>query len=155
DPGSVLTDRIFETAYVWHNYGKSTIGARSDIENVPIERLQAFYKKYYQPDNAVLMVAGRFDPAKTLALVAQKFGQIPKPERVLPPIYTVEPVQDGERAVTVRRTGDTQLVMAGYHIPSGSHPDFPAIEILAQVLGDSPAGRLHKSMVEAKKAASI
>src|SRR5262249_18171053 len=69
-PGLILSERVSSTAYLWHNYGKSTIGARSDIENVPIERLQAFYKKYYQPDNAVLMVAGRFDPAKTLGLVA-------------------------------------------------------------------------------------
>ena len=61
---------MLSTAYLWHNYGKSTIGARADIENVPIERLQAFYRTYYQPDNAVLVVAGTFDEPKTLALVA-------------------------------------------------------------------------------------
>jgi zinc protease len=155
DPGGVLVDRVFETAYVWHNYGKTTIGARSDIENVPIERLQAFYKKYYQPDNSVLLVAGKMDEAKTLELINQYFGAIPRPSRVLPKIYTDEPTQDGERAVTVRRVGDVQVVMAGYHVPSGSHPDAPAISILAQVLADTPSGRLHKALVETKKASSV
>lgn len=154
-PFGVAIKRLMSAAYDWHNYAKLPIGNRSDIENVPIDRLQAFYRKYYQPDNAVLLVAGKFEPSKTLQLIADNFGPIPRPTRVLQPIYTVEPTQDGERTVTVRRTGDTQLVMAGYHIPSGAHPDFPELEILSQVLGDSPSGRLHKSMVEAKKAASI
>ncbi|MEN3334592.1 MAG: zinc protease [Blastocatellia bacterium] len=155
DPGSVLVDRIFETAYVWHNYGKSTIGARSDIENVPIERLQAFYKKYYQPDNAVLLVAGKIDEAKTLDLINQYFAQISRPSRVLPKIYTEEPTQDGERAVTVRRVGDVQVVMAGYHVPAGSHTDAAAVSILGEILADTPSGRLHKALVETKKASSV
>jgi zinc protease len=153
-PSNVLMERLMAASYVWHNYGKTTIGARSDIENVPIERLQAFYKTYYQPDNAVLTVAGKFDEAKTLALVDKYFSAIPRPARTLQKIYTQEPTQDGERMVTLRRVGDTQLVQALYHVPSGAHPDFAAIDILAQVLGDTPAGRLHKSLVETKKASS-
>jgi zinc protease len=154
-PFRVLWQRVMGTAYEWHNYGKSTIGARSDVENVPIDRLQAFYKKYYQPDNAVLLVAGKFDEAKTLDLVQKYFGVIPKPERVLPPIYTVEPVQDGERLVTVRRTGDTQLLMSGYHVPPGSHADAAAVAVMAEILSSEPSGRLYKSLVESKKASSI
>jgi zinc protease len=154
-PFGVLIDRVFSTAYLWHNYGKSTIGARADIENVPIDRLQAFYKRHYQPDNAVLLVAGKIDEAKTLELVNQYFAPIPKPERVLAKIYTDEPTQDGERLITVRRVGDTQLVVAGYHVPGGSHPDTAAVEILLQVMADTPAGRLHKALVETKKASSV
>jgi zinc protease len=90
-PFRVTQQRMMAAAFEWHNYGKTTIGARSDIENVPIEKLQAFYRKYYQPDNAVLLVAGKFDEAKTLELVNQKFGVIPKPDRRLDPIYTIEP----------------------------------------------------------------
>src|SRR6202790_15263 len=67
----ILEERVIATAYLWHNYGKSVIGSRADIEKVPIERLAAFYKKYYQPDNAVLVLAGRFDEAKALAMVAE------------------------------------------------------------------------------------
>src|SRR5256714_9273326 len=155
NPFAILFQRAMETAYIWHGYGKPTIGSRADIENVPIERLQAFYHKFYQPDNAVLTIAGKFDEAKTLALVDKYFSPIPRPARTLERPYTVEPVQDGERTVTLRRTGDTQLVLGAYHTPPGSHPDFAAIDILVQVLGDTPSGRLHKALVESKKAASV
>ena len=154
-PFRVIFQKTLAIAYDWHNYGKSTIGARSDVENVPIDRLQAFYRKYYQPDNSVLLVAGKFDEAKTLELIKTKFGMIPKPERTLPPNYTVEPTQDGERMVTVRRVGDTQLVAAGYHVPPGAHAEAAAIEVFNSVMTDQPSGRLYKSLVETKKASSV
>ena len=154
-PFGVLFQKTLAAAYQWHNYGKTVIGARSDVENVPIDRLQAFYRRYYQPDNAVLLVAGKFDEPKTLDLVKKYFGVIPRPDRVLPPNYTIEPTQDGERQVTIRRVGDTQIVMAGYHVPSGAHPDAAAIDILTTILGDTPSGRLYKSLVETKKASSV
>src|SRR5437667_8380855 len=109
-PGSVLGKRIAAAAYEWHNYGKSTIGNRSDIERVPVENLRAFYKKFYQPDNIVLVVAGRFEEAKALDLVQKYFGAIPRPERKLDNTYTEEPPQDGERMVTLRRVGDVGAV---------------------------------------------
>ena len=154
-PVRVLFDKITATAYQWHNYGKTTIGARSDVENVKIENLQAFYRKYYQPDNATLIVAGKFDEAKTLDLINRKFGPIPKPSRVIEPLWTTEPAQDGERQITIRRVGDTQYVMAGYHVPPASHPDFPAVIMMMQVLSDTPSGRLYKSLVESKKATNV
>jgi zinc protease len=157
-PFNVLFERTLSTAYLWHNYGKSTIGARSDIENVPIERLQAFYHKYYQPDNAVLVIAGKVDVPKVLQTVVDRFGAIPRPVRSLDrgnmiyPTYTEEPTQDGEREVTLRRTGDVQIAMALYHVPAGSHPDFAAIDVLTEILGNEPAGRLYKALVESGKA---
>jgi zinc protease len=158
-PGNVLEERVLSSAFLWHNYGHSTIGARSDIEQVPIERLQAFYRRYYQPDNAVLFVTGKFDPARTLKLVEQKFGAIPKPKRdgasTLYPTYTSEPTQDGERSVTLRRVGDVQVVMVAYHVPAGAADDYAAIDVLQRVLGDEPSGRLYKALVETKKAASV
>ena len=154
-PFRVLWQRIMGVAFEWHNYGKSTIGARSDVENVPIDRLQAFYKKYYQPDNSVLVVSGKIDEMKTLGLVQKYFGAIPKPSRELPKIYTVEPTQDGERSVTVRRSGDTQMLMAGYHIPAGAHPDYAAVDVMNTILTDEPSGRLYKALVETKKTTSI
>src|ERR1700684_146975 len=95
----VPTARVHSAAYLWHNYGKSTIGNRSDIERVPIENLQAFYKKFYQPDNVVLIVAGKFQEAKALQLVEKYLGAIPRPKRKLTDAYTEEPAQDGERLV--------------------------------------------------------
>ena len=154
-PVRVLFDKITATAYQWHNYGKTTIGARSDVENVKIGNLQDFYRKYYQPDNATLIVAGKFDEAKTLGIINKKFGPIPKPAREIEPLWTTEPTQDGERQVTIRRVGDTQYVMAGYHVPPASHPDFPAVLVMMQVLSDTPSGRLYKSLVESKKATNV
>ncbi|NNE65592.1 MAG: insulinase family protein [Pyrinomonadaceae bacterium] len=151
----VTFQKLMAAAYNWHNYGKSTIGARSDIENVPIDRLKGFYKKYYQPDNAVLLVAGKFDPAKTLNTINEKFGAIPKPERKLPKIYTVEPVQDGEKLVTIRRVGDEQRVMAGYHVAPDTHPDTGAVDVMSNIIANSPSGRLYKSLVETKKAVNV
>ena len=156
-PQGVLQKRVMSAAYDWHNYGNSTIGARADLENVPIDRLQAFYRKYYQPDNAILVVAGRFEPARALALVAEKFGGIPRPERTganqLFRTYTAEPAQDGERTVTLRRVGDVQLVMAAYHMPPGSHEQFAAVDVMTHLLSTRPAGRLYKALVETGLAA--
>ncbi|WP_409017653.1 M16 family metallopeptidase [Dyadobacter sp. CY323] len=154
-PFRVLMQRVISGAFLWHNYGKSTIGNRSDIEKVPIDNLQAFYKRYYQPDNAVVTVAGKIDEAKTLALVNEYFGKIPKPARVLPKSHTIEPTQDGERFVELRRTGDVQMLMAAYHIMPGSHADYPAMEVLTELLTTEPNGRLYKNLVNTKKASSI
>src|SRR5215471_16048962 len=154
-PTRVLFERTMSTAYVWHAYGKSPIGSRSDIENVPIERLQAFYRAHYQPDNAILTVAGRFDDAKALTLIARDFGAIPKPTRVLPTRYTVEPVQEGEREVIVRRVGDVQIIMAAYHVPAGAHPDFVPLQLATSALADEPSGRLYKALVEKGLASDV
>lgn len=151
--GRVLLQKLLASMYQWHNYGKSTIGARTDIENVDIARLQAFYRQYYQPDNASLIVAGKFDRSKVLAWVAQTFGAIAKPQRTLPAQYTLDPPQDGERQVTLRRNGGTPLVYMAYHVPPGAHPDFAALQLLTEVVGDTPGGRLHKRLVETRLAA--
>jgi zinc protease len=155
NPTRVLFERVLSTAFLWHNYGKSTIGARSDIENVPIERLQAFYRNYYQPDNAVLLVAGKFDEAKTLAWIQEIFSAISRPTRVLQATYTREPVQDGEREVKLSRIGDVQELILAYHTPSAAHADSAALQLLVQILADTPSGRLHKALVESKKASSV
>ena len=155
DPIGVTTERIQAVAFDWHNYGKSTIGARSDIEQVNIPRLRAFYKNYYQPDNAILIVAGRFDEAKVLQQVQEFFGKIPRPSRTILPTYTAEPVQDGERSVVVRRSGGSQFVGAGYHVSPGAHADAVALAALDRILVDAPAGRLHKALVETKLATRL
>ena len=154
-PFGVTLKRLQSIAYDWHSYGRSTIGNKSDIENVRIANLQAFYRTYYQPDNAVLLVAGKFDPAKALALVAQHFGKIPKPNRTLPPEWTVEPTQDGPREFTVRRKGDIQIVGIAYKVPSSLHVDSDAIGVGGYILSHVPTGRLHKQLVETGKAAQV
>ena len=154
NPMNMMFQRLLETAYLWHAYGHLPIGNRSDIEHVPIERLAAFYHKYYQPDDAVLTVAGNFDSTKTLQWIADTLGRIPRPTRKLEATYTIEPTQDGERSVTLRRVGGIQAAAVMYHMPAESHPDIPALEVLAGVLGDNPSGRLYKALIDTKKATS-
>lgn len=155
DPLAILQERIVSTAFLWHNYGKSTIGSRADIERVPVPALRAFYEKYYQPDNAILVVSGKFDQATALAAIEQKFGTIPRPARVLQPSYTVEPVQDGERSVLLRRNGDIHAVGLAYHTPGAASPEFVGVLAAIDVLTREPSGRLYKKLVETKLAASV
>ncbi|MDE3128156.1 MAG: insulinase family protein, partial [Gemmatimonadota bacterium] len=155
NPTLVTIKRVLGSAYLFHPYGRLPIGDRSDIEHVPIERLQAFYRRYYQPDNAVLMIAGKFDTTRALLMVRKYFGAVARPTRVLEPVYTVEPTQDGEREVWVRRVGAEQDIAAFYHTPAGSSPDDAAIDVLEHVLTDAPSGRLYRALVETRKAASV
>jgi zinc protease len=170
----VLSQRVASMAYLWHNYGKSTIGSKEDIERVPIDRLEAFYKKFYQPDNAVLIVTGRIDEAKTLQMIADSMGQIPRPSRVLDRTYTVEPPQDGERFVALRRPGETQNLIVAFHAVAASHPDSAAIRVLTAIMNgaggaarggrggrgarggglNSSDGRLGKAIVDTRLAES-
>lgn len=155
DPSSILSQRMMAVAFEWHNYGKSTIGNRADIERVPVERLHAFYKKFYQPDNVVLLVAGKFDEKKALDMVTKYFGVLQAPKRTLEQTYTEEPAQDGERTVILRRVGKVPMVGLMYHIPAASHEDHPAVEIMSMILGETPSGRLYKALVTEKKATAI
>jgi zinc protease len=167
NPASILRERVASTAYLWHNYGKSTIGSKDDLEKVPFNRLAEFYKKYYQPDNAVLVITGKIDEAKTLQMVADSLGKLPKPSRVLDQTYTVEPAQDGERFVTLRRVGQGQSLIVAYHSVSAGHPDAAAVQVLSAVMsgggggrggrgggGGAQEGRLAKALVDTKLALS-
>lgn len=154
-PQWVLYDRTVAAAFNWHNYGNSTIGNRSDIENVEIGNLRRFYQRYYQPDNAVLLIAGRFDPERALGWIRQYFGEIPRPDRTLPRLWTVEPTQDGEREVTVRRVGDAHYLFAAYRTPAATHPDSAALQVFLQMMTLEPSGRLYQALVRSKLAVSV
>ncbi len=155
NPFNVTFQHTMAAAFLAHSYGRPVIGNKSDVERVPIDKLQTFYHKYYQPDNAVLMVAGKVDEPKVVALVNEYFGKIPRPSRTLSPTYTVEPVQDGERLTVVRRVGDIQAILAAYHIPDGGNPDAASLEVLGSILGEASSGRLYKALVDNKKAAQV
>ncbi|CAN5491545.1 pitrilysin family protein [soil metagenome] len=154
NPGYVLSRQMMASAYRWHPYGKPTIGSLSDIENVSIDSLQRFYRLYYQPDNAVLVVAGQFEVDPVLARIVSVFGKIPKPQRKLPPLYTQEPVQEGERAVTLRRVGNVPIIASMYHTVAGGGRDAVTQVLLNYILSDQPNGRLHKALVETGLASS-
>ena len=155
NPFQVLLAKTLATMYQWHNYGKSTIGARADVEGVDIGRLKDFYKLYYQPDNATLIVSGKFDSAAVLEQIQTEFGAIPAPKRALPNHYTLDPAQDGERQVTLRRVSGVPLILAAYHVPPGAHPDMAALKLIDLLMSDDPAGRLHHHLIDKKLAANV
>lgn len=154
-PSSILEERILSTAYLWHNYGKSTIGSKEDIERVPAAKLKKFYQKYYQPNNATLIVGGKFDEKQTLSLIEQYFGSIPKPTTEIEQTYTVEPPQDGERYVELRRSGDIQYIGMAYHTPCFSDKAYAANDALILILTNNPSGVLYKTLVDKKLASSV
>jgi zinc protease len=134
EPGRVLGDRMRAAAFAHHGYRHSVLGARSDIENIPLDALYAFYRKHYRPDNATLIIAGRFDEAAVKAKIAAEFGPIPKPASALPASYTEEAVQDGERSVILRRAGGLATTAALYHMPAGGTREGVAARVLAETL---------------------
>ncbi len=155
DAMGVLHDQIMSTAFRWHNYGKSTIGNKSDIERVPATTLRKFYQHYYQPNNGVLIVAGKFEEKRCLEFIQEYFGKIKKISMVLDQTYTEEPAQDGARDITVSRSGDVASAAVAYHIPSGSNRDFAAIKVLIDILADEPNGVLYKNLIKTQKATEI
>ncbi len=155
DSTSILVEQMLNAAYQWHGYGRTTIGNKSDIEQVPPARLKEFYTRYYQPDNALLVVAGAIDEKETLTLINKFFAPIPKPTRPLIPTYTVEPVQEGERTVVLQRNGEQAAIGVAYHTVAGSHPEFPAVEAMVSALTQKPSGLLYKELVEKGLASEV
>ncbi|HLX91900.1 MAG TPA: pitrilysin family protein [Puia sp.] len=154
-PDNILSERVISTMYLWHNYGKSTIGSKEDIERVPISSLKVFYQKYYQPDNATLIVGGKFDEKNTLQRIEKYFGGIRRPTRIIIPPYTVEPAQDGERSVELRRNGEISFIGLAYHTPSYSDQDFAANKAIENILTNDPSGVFYKALVETKLATRV
>lgn len=155
NPVHVLHDQMMSAAYRWHNYGKTTIGNRSDIERVPASSLRKFYEAYYQPDNAVLVVAGQFNNQDAIDLIDKTFAPIPRPSRVIEETYTEEPAQDGPRQVVLERVGDMASVAAAYHIPASTHKDHAAVRIFMDAITDEPTGLIYKKLVDSSKASEL
>lgn len=153
--GGVLSDGLWSTAFMWHNYGNSTIGSKQDIERVKALVLRKFYEKYYQPDNATLIIAGKFDEKNALKYIADYFGALPRPSRELAGTYTVEPAQNGEKYFEIKRNSDNQIIAAGYHGPAMADQDYAAMDALSEILTANPSGYLYKSLVETKNVAAL
>jgi zinc protease len=147
--------RMMAAAFQRHSYGKAVLGNQSDIERISVDQLRAFYRKHYRPDNVVVVIAGKFDAQKALEYMSKYFGVLKRPAEKLESRSAEEPPQDGERNIVVRRAGSESAVCAMYHVPAGRHEDFPAIQVLLQILAASPNGRLYESLVTSKKANEI
>jgi zinc protease len=148
DPFSSLEKEIWSAAYIAHPYHHPVIGWRSDIENVPIEKLRAFYDTFYWPDNATVSVIGDFDPAEVLALVRKYYGAHTRAPHPIPKVYTVEPGQIGPRRVTVRRVGEVGVVGVAYKSPAATSADYPALDVLGTILSNGKTSRFYKALTD-------
>jgi zinc protease len=154
DPAGILDERVWAAAFREHPYHHPTIGWRSDVEGVPTAQLKEFYNRFYHPNNATAIVVGDFDEQAALNLIEKHFGSIPSSPLPIPPMYTVEPPQEGEIRFTLRRAGQLGLVQIGWRTPEGRHPDIPALSILDHVLSAGVTSRLYQSLVEKELAVS-
>jgi zinc protease len=152
-PIQALDKAVWAAAFMAHPYHHSTIGWRSDIENVSIERLRQFYDEYYWPNNATVSIAGSFDARDVLLHIKKNFGVHSKSPHAFPVPYTEEPPQEGERRVTVRRAG-TDTISISHKIPNARHEDMPALMILATILFDDKTSRLYRAFIDTALATS-
>lgn len=148
NPIQSLIKEIFAAAYVAHPYHHNTIGWRSDIEKVTIEKLREFYDTFYWPDNATVTLVGDFQSAEALGLIKQHYGVITRAPRPIPQVYTEEPEQTGPRRVVVKRPGQLGVVAIAHKSPAATHPDFPALAILGSILGDGKNSRLYRELTD-------
>jgi zinc protease len=148
NPESALTKEVQALVYMAHPYHHPTIGWRSDIEHVPIEKLRAFYDTFYWPDNATVTIVGDVDPAQALKLVSKYYGKIPRAPQPIPVVYTEEPPQSGPRRVTLERPGQLGNILIAYKIPAARDADLPALEVLGSILSDGKSSRLYPVLVD-------
>ena len=155
DPYFALSVATCGTAYHSHPYGHETIGYREDIEQYTAAKLERFYRTYYRPDNAVLMVVGDIDLESALKVVKKHFSSVKKPDSVIPRHSIKEFKQEGLRRVEVRRPSETNIVAIGI-----KHAGFPSREwfitsTLLSVLTDGPESILHKALIDTGIATSV
>ena len=155
DNFGTLMEQMQATAFTAHPYQFPTIGWPSDIEHWKLDDLKQFFKTYYAPNNAVLVIAGDVDPAQVFALADKYLAALPKqPEPT--PITTVEPEQQGERRIVVERA-DAQSPIVAYAFHSGlgaGSKDYPTLELLTTILSQGDSSRLHQRLVEREQAAT-
>lgn len=153
NPGRIMYQHLMSTAFRSHPYHHPTIGWRSDVEGLPTAALKNFYNAYYQPNNAVAVMVGDFKTAEAVKLITRYFSSIKRGPN--PPVMrTTEEPQTGERRFTLRRRGDTNMVMIGYHIPAVSHADIGALLVLDSILTSGVTSRLYQTIVETELATS-
>ena len=155
DPTQALDKEIFAAAFQAHPYHHSTIGWRSDIEKVPIEKLRAFYDTFYWPDNATVSVIGDFEPAAAMGLVKKYYGGYPRAPHPIPQVYTEEPEQSGPRRVTVQRAGELGVVGISYKSPAATHPDTAALNVLGNILASGKTSRFYRALTDKNLTTSV
>ena len=146
DPGGFLGEEVSSIAFKAHPYGYPIIGWLEDIKRITPAEIRAFYQTYYLPNNAMVVAVGAFQAPAALEKIRRSFGRIPR-GRTPPPVLAVEPPQNGERRVTVRKEAELPIVYLGWHVPNQRSDDAPALEVLSTILAGGRASRLYRDLV--------
>jgi zinc protease len=154
-PYRALDKAVIAEAIQAHPYHWDTIGYRTDIEGISTEQLREHYWNFFHPDNAEAILVGDFDPAFALRMFDREFGLFPKSKAPIPQVITVEPPQEGERHVIVRRPGKVGIVEIAYMRPNSLHPDFVPLDVLSTILSSGVNSRLYQALVEPGLAADV
>lgn len=155
DPSQALLKAVVGAAIVAHPYHWDTIGYRSDIEGVSTDKLREHYKNFFWPNNAEAILVGDFDTPAALAIFDREFGSFAASSAPIPSVITVEPPQEGERRVVVKRPGQVGIVQAAYIRPGTLDPDFIPLDVLSNILGEGLNSRLYQALVETRIASEV
>ena len=146
-PYGRLSEIIYDHAFTAHPYKHPTIGSMADLEAASIDDVRDFYRTYYVPTNACVVLVGDFDTAEALAMVEQYLGRVPKPAKAVPRDIPPEPPQSREKRVTIEETWPLPAVVVAYHITYDGHPDSYPLHIASKVLSDGQSSRIYQKLV--------
>ncbi|MDR2789743.1 MAG: insulinase family protein [Campylobacteraceae bacterium] len=150
NPMGYLYFRLFNSAFIYHPYHWTPIGFKDDIKNWTIDDIKAFHDIYYQPSNAIIVVAGDIEPKKVFDEAQKYFGGIKRKSEPLKK-YQIEPEQDGARRVNIYKDSETEMIAIAYKIPSYDHDDQVALSALSQLLSAGKSSRLYETLVNKKR----
>jgi len=146
DPSGFLGEEVGSIAFKAHSYGSPIIGWMEDIKRITPAEIRAFYKTYYVPNNAIVVAVGDFRAPAVLEKIQKTFGRIPRAQTP-PPVLAVEPTQNGERRVIVKKEAELPVVYMAWHVPNHQSNDAPALEVLSTILSGGRASRLYRDLV--------
>jgi zinc protease len=152
-PYGRLNEIIYDQAFTTHPYKHPTIGSMADLEAASIEDVRDFFKTYYVPENATLVIVGDFDPKEAMDLVNQYLGKVPKAARRVPRDIPAEPPQTKERRVRLDENVPLPAVVVAHHITYDGHPDSYPLHVVSKVLSDGQSSRIHRKLVYEKQLA--
>lgn len=151
-PWGALGQEVHATAFKVHPYRHPVVGWIEDLERASREEMEAYYRRYYHPNNAILVLVGGFDADRIIPSVESTFGAIPRGHDV-PPVKVVEPPQQGEKRVTLSRLTQVERIHLVYHAPCVSNPDNYALRLAALSLSGGRSSRLYQRLVESDRSA--
>jgi zinc protease len=152
-PYGRLNEIVYDQAFTVHPYKHPTIGSMKDLEAASIEDVREFFRTYYVPNNATLVLVGDFDTKEATALVQQYFARIPKSARPVPRDIPQEPPQMKERRVRLEESWPLPAVVVAHHITYDGHPDSYPLHIASKVLSDGDSSRIYRKLVYEKQLA--